>query len=415
MKKIMTLNIFILICMSMIGFVQAGDTYDFASLDINLLNQDPDPAEQGEYLELRWKIEKIGNEEMDDITFHLDLAYPFSFDAIDTPDKKLGGWIGFSDDDEYYILHYKVRVAEDALEDTYKVKLKVTYDITDEFTTDEYEIRIGAKTEPSFVLGTVVTSPLKLLSDTEENQMKITLENIGDENAENVKMKLELPEGFTPTYGYSDQANLGTVEADESETGIFYLDLDETIKEGEYESKLKISYKEADDENNVYKYLDMPFKIQVNGKPAFKIENVKTIPVKIKGGSFAQLLITVKNIGSKEAESVSIRALKESSQPFDFDEKSDFIGGLKPGESGEAILSFNVDKNANVKKYLLDVEIRGIFNDDVIVDEAIVPVNVENGEEKGFFGNASPLIGGIIIIGILVLGIGLYYFFNKKN
>lgn len=400
-------------CLSFTSFVVA-DSDDFAYLDITLLNQDPDPAEQGEYLDLRWKVVKRGNKQMEDITFNLELEYPFFFDQTDEAEKKLGSWKGYSDDKEYYILHYRVRVDDEALEDTYDIKLKISHDIDGVYVAKEFEIEVGDKKNPEFVLGNLVTSPIKLLADTDENKLQATLENIGDENAETVRMELELPEGFTPTYGYSTRANLGIVEAGGSKTGTFYVNLDETVSQGEYDGMITIHYKEANDDDNEYKIIKLPLSIPVNGKPMFSIESVKTIPETIREGNDVRLLLTIKNTGAKEAESVSIRAFKESSQPFEFEEKSDFIGKLKPGETGEAVLKFKIEKGANVKTYLLDLEIRSIHNNEVLIENEVMPIKVQNGEEKGFFSK-SPVIGTLIIVLIVGLGLGGYYLFRKHK
>ena len=314
-KQIFMIIMIFTVYLSLTSFAVA-DNDDFAYLHITLLNQDPDPAEQGEYLDLRWKVIKMGNEQMDDITFNLELDYPFFFDQSDSAIKKIGNWKGYSSEEEYYILHYKVRIDDEALEDIYDIKLKITNDKNGIYITKEFEIEIGDKTTPEFVLGSLITSPIKLLANTNENQLQITLENIGDENAETVRMELEFPEGFTPTYGYSNRANLGTINAGNSNTGTFYVDLNETIIQGEYDGMITIHYKEANDNDNEYKVAKLPLNIPVNGKPMFSIESIKTIPEKVREGNEVKLLLTVKNTGTKEAESVSIMAFKEYSQPY---------------------------------------------------------------------------------------------------
>ncbi len=408
LKNVILISALLMMSLSFTNIALADS--DLAHLEITLLNQDPDPAEQGEYLDLRWKVIKSGNAEIDDISFTLETEYPFSFDGTDTPIKKIGSWRGNSFDDEYYILHYKIKVDESALEDTYDIKLKVNYDGGKEYYSRDFEINVGDKIEPDFVLGTLVTSPIKLLADTEENELKVTLENIGDDNAETVRMELELPQGFSETYGYSSRANLGTIDAGSSSVGTFYIDLDETVIEGEQDGLIKIYYKESNDEDNKYKTIELPIKIPVNGKPMFSIEEIKTNPDIIKVGNEVELLLTIKNYGSKEAESVSIRAFKESSQPFEFDEKSDFIGKLKPGESGEAVLKLNIDSKANLKTYLLDIEVRGLYNDDVIIENEVIPITIKRNN-----GETIKTTIGIIIVAILVIIGGGYYVIKKKK
>lgn len=350
--------------------------FDFAQLSTTFLNQDPDPAEPGKYVELRWKVVKLGNNVLKNITYEIEMDYPFSLDPGESSKKNLGNWKGDSKAEEYYTLYYKVRVDDDALEDVYKIKLKSNFDNTNSWTIYEYDIRVSEKKNAKFVLGTLVTDPVKLTSDTVDSELKIELENIGDGNAENVKATLILPEGFSPTYSYSDQKNLGTIEEGEGKSAIFYIDIDENVKGGDHASKVIINYKDANDGENEYKTVELPIVFQVKNKPKFEITNIVTEPAEVFPNMDVLIKLTVKNVGDEEGKSVSLRAFKESSQPFDFQEKSDFIGKLAPGESGEGMIKLKVEENANPKDYLMDIEIRAIQDDQVLIQEKTTTLTI---------------------------------------
>jgi hypothetical protein len=388
----------------------SADSYDFAYNKITLLNQDPDPAEPGHYVELRFKVEKLGNDLLRNITFTLDVPYPFSFDPSDKPIKTLGDMKGYSDDDGYYLLYYKLRVDSNALEDNYTIKLKETNGKEDVLITREFDVRVN-NDKPEFVFGTLVTSPTKLVSDTGEAELDVELENIGEMDAQNVIMQIELPEGFTETYGYSNRANLGTISAGSSKTGQFFVDIDENVKGGIHKAKVTINYKETGSNDNEYKTKTLWLDIPIKNKPMFEIEKVTTFPEKIHAGDNIELKLLIKNIGGEDAESTSIRVFKESSQPFDFDDKTDYIGKLKPEETGEALLKLTVDKDASPKTYLLDIEIRSIDGDDVITQDKTIKVQVVNREKN----NSNKLIGISITAIIVSLGLGAYYFLRKKK
>src|SRR3989344_3612728 len=49
-----------------------------ATLTVTFLSQDPDPVEPGSYVDLRWKVENLGTQELQDVQFVLDVDYPFS-------------------------------------------------------------------------------------------------------------------------------------------------------------------------------------------------------------------------------------------------------------------------------------------------------------------------------------------------
>jgi hypothetical protein len=145
----------------------------------------------------------------------------------------------------------------------------------------------------------------------------------------------------------------------------------------------------------------------------FEIEKVTSLPEKIHAGDSVELKLIIKNIGGEDAESTSIRVFKESSQPFDFDDKTDYIGKLKPKDTGEALLKFTVEKDASPKTYLLDVEIRSIDGDDVITQDKTIKIQVVNGEKKTLFNSSNPLIGTAIVLLIVLLGLVVYKFYKK--
>ena len=377
---------------------------DHATIDMILLNQDPDPAEPGEFLEVRWKVVKYGNNKLEDLEFLLESEYPFTIDPSNKQIQKVGDWQRYSEDNEFYTLYYKLRVNDDALEANYDLKLSYRYGTNLEWNTQEYSIRVGDEEKPNLVLGTLQTEPLKLMADTNEAKLNVEIENIGDESAENLKIELELPEGFEESYAYSTRDNLGTISEESSKTATFYVDIDENVEAGKHEANLKIVYKENNDDDNELKTINIPISLPINHKPKFEIVSMKTIPEKIYPNDKVQLLLRVKNVGGEEAKSLSLRAYKEASQPFDFDEKSDFIGTLNPGEEGDAVLEFDVDEDASIKEYKIDLEMRSIFSEEVLVQEDSIKITIEEPVKNE--NTKLILIGAVILVMLLI---GAYY------
>jgi hypothetical protein len=365
------------------------------------LNQDPDPAEPGEYLELRWKVEKYGNSVMEGITYTLDIDYPFYFDSSDNPTKFLGNWQGFSDKDEYYTLYYKILVDENALGGNYNVRLRLNTTSGNAEAIKGYTIRVGEKTSPEFVIGLLTTSPKKLSGDIDEAEISVEIANIGDEDAQNVVLEVEFPEGFEPSYSYSDRAVLGTIEDGSAKTATFYVDIDRLVEAKVHLAELKITYKEANDDKNELKTISLPLELPIMEKPLLDIKKVWTVPETILPGDSVEIWLEIENSGGKEAESVSIRGFKDSSQPFDFSEKSDFIGRLKKGESSEAMLKIDVDSDAPGKNYLIDIEIRAISGAEVILEKKTISFHISdrNREMPGLI--SSKLL--YILAGIAIL------------
>jgi len=411
--KILKSTFMIVLILSLVmiaGVASAAETS--ANLKATLLNQDPDSAEPGEYVELRWKIENLAEGKMEDVSYTLNVKYPFSFDDSDSAVKTLGDISGYTDDDDYVTLFYKVRVDEDAIEDTYELDLVLDGNFGGQNINkvSSFDVRVGNKKKAVFGVGQIISSPVKLYADTEENKLDITFENIGDENAEVVTVDLILPEGFTPTYGYSNRANLGTVQDSSSKVATFYMDVEDFVAEGNFEATAKITYKDGDSDSNDYKTIELPLNLPVKGKPTFEVESVVFEPIEYKAGDKVTMRTIVKNIGSKEADAVSLRSFKETSQPFEFDDKSDFIGKLMPGESGEAILTFTVDEDAKQKDYLLDLQVRGIYNHEVFVNDATGKISVIASDKR-----KNVTVSLISVIGITLFSVIMGFLFGRKS
>jgi hypothetical protein len=376
-------------------------------VNANFMSQDPDPADSGKDVDLRWQVVNTQSSAIDNLKFHLDAGYPFLFEAGDSPDKDLGASAGTNDNQVFYVLHYKLRVADNAIKGRYNVTLN--WDTGQGWTKKDFPVYIDPK-QADFVVGALVTSPDKLIADTKEATLSVNIDNIGKGNAENVKVKLILPAGFKPTYSYSDEDSLGIIETGGSKKADFYVDTDETLKEGDYGAKLEITYKDVNDEANTYRMKNLTLSIPIKPAPYLVVDSVTTTPSKLMPGNKAEFRINVGNNGTEKAESVSLRVFKDASQPFEFDEKSDFVGKLEPGENGDAVLKVTVDTNAVAKKYLLDVELRGIDDkNNVVIFRRTVPITVYPGTSS-----TSPLtaIGIFVVVGVVVAG---YYWKKKKG
>jgi len=126
----------------------------------------------------------------------------------------------------------------------------------------------------------------------------------------------------------------------------------------------------------------------------------------IHAGDTVTMKISLMNVGSKESESISLRAFKESSQPFDFSEKSDFIGTLEPKQVGTAVIVFTVNSDAASKEYLMDLEARSIYNGDVFTQQDVAKVDIL-AKKSGFLSRywiaILVIIAAILIVGYLTV------------
>jgi len=379
-----------------------------STVHVYFMNQDPDPADSGQYVDLRWQVivTKVGK--IENLEFYLDADYPFLFEAGDEPLKSLGTVVATGEVEHYYVLHYKLKVADNALKGEHNVSLRWT-DGEGGWTKKYFTLYVDPE-KPDFVIGALRTSPERLVQDTDEALLKVEVTNIGKGDAENVKATLTLPPGFNASYAYSDEDALGTINESGSKTAHFYIDTREGLKPSEYNATITLTYKEENDDNNQYKTKTIPLKIPIKSSPYLVIESVETTPATIHPNTDATLLIKVKNTGSEEVDAVSLRVFKDSTQPFEYDEKSDFVGKLKPGETGEALIRLKTKEDAAAKKYLIDVELRGVETnkDTIVIFSHTTPLRVHPKEKT------LPLlpIGAVVIV---LGGAAATHLYRKKK
>jgi len=83
MKKtylISLIAVFILILSSYSIFAQSSDKILLTeNIKVSFVNQEPDPAEPGTFVDVRFKFENIGLETSDEITVELLPEFPFSY------------------------------------------------------------------------------------------------------------------------------------------------------------------------------------------------------------------------------------------------------------------------------------------------------------------------------------------------
>ncbi|RCV65270.1 hypothetical protein C5S53_04640 [Methanophagales archaeon] len=212
-------------------------------------------------------------------------------------------------------------------------------------------------------VGTVDTDPTEIRPGDRDLKITADIENSGEATAKNVVATLlcSETEEFKPSRSGTDRSYLGMMNAGDSKPATFYIDVAENVESETYNIPLLIRYLDEDDE---YKGI-LGVSVLVKPKPEFEIVSSYTVPERISAGDHVILHVRVRNVGSEEAESVNVRVTGEAEVPFDFAVKSDHAGNLKVNDTGDAILEFDVAKDAAKKIYPLGLEIRCVGDRDL--------------------------------------------------
>ncbi len=108
-----------------------------------LLNQDPYPATQGEYVKLAFQLQGIENPDCGRVSFELLNKYPIIFDPNTTAKYEIDAGTFKKDYSPYSILTYKVRVDKDAVDGDNPIEVEYLYSGSGAKIKKQFNLNIG--------------------------------------------------------------------------------------------------------------------------------------------------------------------------------------------------------------------------------------------------------------------------------
>ena len=313
---------------------------------------------------------------------------------------------------------FRVKVNNDAVPANYELKLKFQYEKNGvpEGAFLVHRFILPVKHE-GIVLGiaNIVTNPSAIRPGDDFVEITTYIENSGSKSAKSIEAKLSIPDGLEHSYSDNNRKWVGLLSFNESKQLSFFINIDENADSEQYALDLDLNYEDLDN-NDYTKKLSFP--LLIKERPNIEVVDVKGDG---KAGSKITLEVTLKNIGTEDAEAVDARIIKQSSQPFSFDLRSNYVGELKVGETGKAVFTINIDKEAEQKEHSLKLLIRAkgdsdkgnndiyTFNRRAIVNVDGKKVNPIVGMVVGVQDNGANKVVGIgIILAIVVAGLAIY-------
>lgn len=179
----------LLICIfNSLYFVSADITS--CSPNITLISQDPYPATPNSYVTLVFEISKL--EKCDGLAVKVNQEYPFSLDpgvdSIQTIHKPYS-----TDYKDSWIVSYKLRVAQDALDDNYQVILNYHEGDSKDFSSYSFEQQFNVNIKDSQTSFDVV------VQEATSSEVSIAIANVGKYTANSVVVRIPNQEEYTVT------------------------------------------------------------------------------------------------------------------------------------------------------------------------------------------------------------------------
>ena len=313
-----------------------------------------------------------------------------------------------------------VHVAEGTPNGVYSIPISCSwneyyFDPAVGYKTDSKAVPLGisfdVKGDVLINIGKVKTEPAHVRSGDEDVEIQVAVLNTGEAAAKDVEARLICNEQFEPSWSGTDRGYIGRLEPGGGTWAIFHVDVADNVDAGVYSIPLVIRFK--DTENVEYQGV-RSVDVLVERKPELEIASSYTEPTNISAGDHVILHVRVRNVGSEEGESVSVRVTGEADVPFDFAVKSDHVGNLKVNETGDAILEFDVDEDAPKKIYQQGLEIRCTGDRD-LGDDKVYTFNKEIRLEVTSSSSGSSSIPGFEALFSFLVLILVFFFIELRK
>lgn len=413
-NKILSIKSFIIILAIIISIISIAPKTQ-ARLELDNINFDPAIIAAGDEVDIivQFHAESI-NKDQDRIG-NSDYKFKVTLLPDDTLTKEYVTIQDAQGDDmhgtlfsgDIYNKKFRIKVNNNAPSGNYEFKLEGRWYKNDiaEDGIQSLKFNMPVKKEGIILdITTIETIPSQVRPGDNSVEIKGYIENVGQKDSKSVEINLDLPKNIEASYTNNNRIWIGRVNAGENKETKFFIDINEEIEPGVYNINYSIEYMDLDDNKYTIKR-SIPFLIK--SKPYLEV--IKTAG-EGKAGDTSKLYVVIKNTGTQSAEAVDVRIIKQNSQPFTMDVRSDYIGELEPNEKGVAIFDIGINSDAEIKKHNFKILIRSKGDSDE-GDDNIYTYNRR--AEFKVTGKSTNYFGYIGVTGAFILLI--IYMIRRKN
>lgn len=181
---------FIMLLVMIITLSATAFALEAPAINISLMNQDPDPVGPGEYVELRFSVQNTrGGTVADNFQIELVPEYPFSADKSENLLRNLGDLPALGDGSNVFVVKYKIRVANDAVQGDIPIKIRYKHNNL-VWVTREFDVQIQTL-DSNLAIVSVVSNPEKI-KPGDEAKISVKVKNMADSTLKDITLKLDL-------------------------------------------------------------------------------------------------------------------------------------------------------------------------------------------------------------------------------
>jgi len=402
---VILLGMFILAALNVFAIPSA------TQIRVNLISQEPDPANPGDVLDLRFKVENMGSEPTGDIEFEILPDYPLSVYSGDSL-KEIGSLQGYQTDDEGIIVLYKLKVDEDAAEG--EALIDVRYKAKEVSSSDWVyvkDIPIRVRTRDIVIAIESITSSPDPMPPGQESEVSFKLKNYADSLVRDLKVKLDVSGEdvpFAPVKSTTEKS-IYQLGARQETTFVFNLVAVPDADGGLYKIPLTLSY--TDETGASYSKEDI-LSLKVASSPDI-LATVDSTDIYSKNKA-GEVVIKLVNRGLTELKLLT--AMLESSDDFEvLSQEEVYIGNIDSDDYETVEFTVNIDSKEDVVTLPLKLSYMDSTNKkfDQTKEVTLRMFSASDAQKAGLVEKQG--IGFGIIILIVAGGLGFYWWRKRKK
>ena len=408
MKKTILVMVMVLMMPMVMAATSTNLMTSFPNLKITLVNQEPDPVEPGEYVDIRWKIENIGSENAEDVQLQLIPQYPFSLDPGVSAIRDAGSVHGRQTGDVGAIVKYHVRIDPNAVEGNNEIKLMYKYKGTGWVELEAFNISIQSR-QALLGIEAITFEPEKILPG-QANKITITVNNLAESMLKDISMKLDFTGlKFSPV-GSANEKTIGKLPKSESADVSFNIIADADAESKVHKVPLLITYT---DEVGTKFTKNTTIGLIVEDNPSY-IVNIEetTLHVKEKPG---KIVLSVSNVGSSTLKYTSTNLLPSEDYEI-LGQDALYLGNIDSDDFETAEFTLYVKTNKESVPINAKLTYKDAYNREYTSQENLnLKLYPESLAVKYGLEQASSKVGVIVIIIIVAVGYYAYKRWKKKK
>lgn len=250
---------------------------------------------------------------------------------------------------------FRVKVNQDAPAANYEFKLEGQWYKDDKPEGSPMSVRFTMPVKKEGIVldvSTIQTEPAQVRPGDKFVTITATIANTGEKPAQAINLELIGIPGINPSYSDNNKKYIAALGPNEQQKIIFSVNINDTITSGENTLQIKTTYEDID--NNNYQAI-LPVTLLLKPRPYLEVTSSLGTG---KIGETAELIVSITNTGEQSAEAVDVRLIKQYSQPFTIDVRSDYIGEILPGETAQAVFNIKTEQEAIEKLHTFQLLIR---------------------------------------------------------